>query len=101
MSRNSTVEWFAIGTAALICATSASAADFNIPGGDLKAALDTYARETGSSVIYREDAVQGVQSRGVSGNLNNDTALSRILSGTGFVMRHHPDGTTTIFRDKS
>jgi hypothetical protein len=31
--------------------TTTNAADFNIPGGDLKAALDSYSRQTGVSLL--------------------------------------------------
>src|SRR6185437_4673298 len=48
---------------------------------------------------YREDAVAGVRSRGAAGDLSADAALSRILSGTGFVARRHASGAVSIVRD--
>ncbi len=83
-----------------LCAT-AGAAEFNIPGGDLKGALDSYARMTGVAVLYPGDAVDGVRTPGAQGNLAPEAALSRILSGTGFTMRRHADGAISVMRDRS
>jgi len=84
-----------------VSALPAIAADFNIPGGDLKAALDVYTQTTGAKVLYAEDAVRGVKTKGVQGSLSDSSALSRILSGTGFSVRTHADGTITIMRSPS
>ncbi len=84
-----------------LSALPAAAADFNIPGGDLKAALDVYTQTTGAKVLYAEDAVRGIKTKGVQGNLSDSSALSRILSGTGFSVRTHADGTITIMRSPS
>ena len=76
-------------TMQLMCAASlaiaAHAEDFNIPRGDLKAALDTYATQTGTQFIYESAALKGIRTQGVQGNLPADTALSHILSGTGIL----------------
>ena len=79
-------------------ATQAAAENFNIPGGDLKAALDIYAQRTGSQLIYSADAVAGAKTKGARGDLSADDALSRILGDTGFVVHHHPGGTIAIVR---
>ncbi len=81
-------------------ATQAAAENFNIPGGDLKAALDIYAQRTGSQLIYSADAVAGAKTKGVRGDLSADDALSRILGDTGFVVHHHPGGTIAIVRER-
>src|SRR6185312_7243989 len=89
-------------TLQLLCAASfagfAQAEDFNIPRGDLKAALDTYATQTGTQFIYESAALKGIQTQGVHGNLPADAALSRILSGTGFTMRKDATGAIGITR---
>ncbi len=64
--------------------TGAFAQDFNIPHGDLKAALDAYMKQAGISLMYPPASVKGVQTEGVRGELPADVALSHILSGTGF-----------------
>jgi len=81
-------------------ATAAYAERFDIPAGDLNAALDAYASTTGTQLVVSSDAVRGVKTRGVSGDYSNDEALIRILSGTGFIVRHKP-GTSIIVRDRS
>jgi hypothetical protein len=81
-------------------ATVAYAERFDIPAGDLNAALDAYASTTGTQLVVSSDAVRGVKTRGVSGDFSSDEALSRILSGTGFVARHKP-GTSIIVRERS
>ncbi len=79
-------------------AASAQAADFNIPGGDLKAALDSYSRQTGVSLLYSDQAIRGMRSKGVQGDIAPDEALSRILNGTGFQIRRHEGSAITIVR---
>jgi iron complex outermembrane recepter protein len=87
------------GACAALMAQAAFAGNFNIPSGDLKSALDGYAAQTGVALIYPAREVAGVRSHGASGELAADTALSRILSGTGFTMRRHQSGAIAIVRD--
>ena len=85
---------------ALSGAVAVSAEQFNIPAGDLNAALNAYANATGTQLVVSADAVRGVKTQGVAGNYPVDEALSRILSGTGFIARHKP-GTSIIVRGQS
>ena len=98
-------KYIVAGLAVLILAwsvvTDASASRFDISGGDLKGALDTYARVTGVAVLYPATAIEGVRTKGVKGDLSDVDALSHILAGTGFVPRRHPDGTVVVVRDVS
>jgi outer membrane receptor protein involved in Fe transport len=80
--------------------SAAHAAEFKIPSGDLKDALDTYARQTGTSLVFSGGALQGVRTEGVEGNLPTDLALSRLLSGTGFVAHHNSGSAITIVREE-
>ncbi len=82
-------------------ATSAMAADFNIPDGELKTTLDAYMKQAGVTIMYPEDEMRGVESKGVQGQLSSDAALSRILRGTGFGMRRMPSGVIAVVRDQS
>ncbi len=75
---------------------TAQAGSFNVPSGELKAALDTYSEQSGIALLYPAGAVKGVQTRGVSGSLSTDEALTRILSGTGFVMHRDTSGVIAI-----
>jgi hypothetical protein len=97
--RNNHKAALALSTAFAGLASLAHAAGFSVAPGDLKAALDAYAQQAGIALAYREDAVAGVRSRGAAGDLSADAALSRILSGTGFVARRHASGAVSIVRD--
>jgi iron complex outermembrane receptor protein len=67
---------------AAFAAAPAVALQFDIPGGDLKTALDAYAKQAGVSLIVSADAVRGAKTDGVKADLSADAALTRILSGT-------------------
>ncbi len=45
------------------------------------------------------DAVKGIRSSGAKGDLSNDTALTRILMGTGFVAEPRAGGVIAVVRD--
>jgi len=77
----------------------AMAEDFNIPAGDLKSALNSYAKQTGLSVLFGGEITGGIRSEGAKGEFSRDSALSRILSGTGFVARRHATGITIVRDD--
>lgn len=83
---------------ALAGAAWAQAFDFNIPGGDLRTALDAYIRQSGTQLIYRVDDVRGKTTAGVRGSLSPDEALSRLLQGSGFVVTREPGGAAIITR---
>jgi len=85
-------------TALCVCA---HAADFNIPSGELNTALTAFSAQTGVQLVMSYDAVKGVQSHGVKGNLSSDEALWRLLSDTGFAMQRRPSGAIAIVRDRS
>ncbi len=89
------------GAAIAMLATAAFGANFNIPGGDLDAALDAYAAQSGIQIAVSIDAIKGVHTRGVAGNLSSDAALTKILTGTGFVTSHDPSGVITIIPGRS
>jgi len=80
--------------------TTAHAADFNIPGGNLETALDSYSKQAGIRLMYSDQAIKGVQTKGVQGAVSSEDALSRLLTGTGFVMKHRSTGAVTIVRDE-
>ena len=99
MTRPFNLKFALMGAAAIVAlADPVFAADFDIPGGDLKAALDTYAHQTGVALVYREDAVKGVRTKGARGDLTSGGALSSILAGTGFTTQHQ-GGALIVVRD--
>jgi outer membrane receptor protein involved in Fe transport len=86
---------------AAILVGSAHAESFNVPSGDLAQALDNYTRQSGVQLIISGDEVRGMRTKGVQGSYSADDALSRILSGTGLVVHHHPSGAIGIARETS
>ncbi len=82
-------------------ANPARAENFNIPGGDLKTALDSYAAQTGQELLYAGTAVKGVRSQGAKGDFSADSALIRLLSGTGFAVHRDASGALAIVRGQS
>ncbi|HEY5236888.1 MAG TPA: TonB-dependent receptor [Rhizomicrobium sp.] len=100
MTNTAYIKFLAIGgicTAVLF--TSALAQDFNISGGDLKTALSAYMKQAGVELMYPDDEMNGVHTKGANGNLSADAALLRILAGTGFVV-HHTSGAIVIVHDE-
>ena len=70
--------------------------NFDIPAGDLKAALDTYIRQSGTQLIYRVDDVRGKKTRGVHGVLDSEEALNQLLSESGFKVVRDVQGGMVI-----
>ena len=83
-----------------LIATTASAANFSVPAGDLKTALDAYSKQSGVPLMISADVVKGARTKGVSGDLPAGDALLRILDGTGFDIYRSPTGAIGITRDK-
>ncbi len=80
-------------------AQNSKPAPVNIPAGDLVAALDTLARQSGTQFVYRADQLKGLRTRGAQGNLSADQALDRVLSGSGHVARRDAaSGAVVIVR---
>jgi len=90
-----------LGTACT-CAilSTAHAADFNVPAGDLKKALDAYSQQAGTPLLYPSNEVSGIHTGGVHGNLSSENALSAILANTGFSV-HRDSGAAVVTRDRS
>jgi outer membrane receptor protein involved in Fe transport len=82
---------------AITSGLGAFAQNFSIPGGDLATTLHIYTTQTGVPVIVSGDAIRGVYSKGATGDLSSDSALSHILAGTGFTV-HRESGAVMIIR---
>ncbi|MBO9710291.1 MAG: TonB-dependent receptor [Caulobacter sp.] len=85
---------------ALVLAGSAlaQAKSFDIPGGDLKTALDAYARQSGAHLIYRLEDVRGLKTAGARGPLSPDAALDQLLAGAGLAVHRDPSGAVAIVK---
>jgi iron complex outermembrane receptor protein len=86
---------------ACMAASAAYATAFNVPGGDLKTALDDFMKESGVSLMYPTAELKGIHTAGVKGELSAEDALEHILAGTGFSMHHHASGMVGIVRSDS
>lgn len=82
---------------ALAAPVAAQTREFNVPAGSLRTALDTFARQSGRQVIYRDD-VKSARSPGVRGARTAEEALNAILAGTGFVSRTDRSGALAIVK---
>ena len=89
-----------LGASVASLAAAANAANFDIPPGDMDAALRSYMAQSGVQLLVPVDAVKGRRTNGVKGDLSADAALARILSGTGLI-KHQEDGAIAIVRDRS
>jgi iron complex outermembrane receptor protein len=88
----------ASAAAASLFAQAGRAEDFNIPGGELKAALNLYTKQTGVVLMYPGDEIAGIHTEGAKGDLLPDTALSRILRNTGFTTQRTPTGAIGVVK---
>jgi iron complex outermembrane receptor protein len=87
-----------------VCATAMSAQAataqqprvYNVPAGDLRAAIELYIRQSGEHVIYRVDQVRGRRTAGVRGALASEDALARILAGANLVVSRDSSGALAI-----
>ena len=69
---------------------------FAIPPQPLASALTQFGEQAGVSVLVPAERVAGVASPGVSGELAPETALDRLLAGTGLIARTTERGTVTV-----
>lgn len=72
---------------AIATPAAAQTREYNIPAGSLKAALDSYVRQSGRQVVYRADEVKKARSPGARGAQSADAALKALLAGTGYTTR--------------
>ena len=87
------------GAVALAFSVAAQAQDltFDIGAGDLKAALEAYAKQTGQQLVYQPDDVKGRSTPGVHGAMSSEQALTALLAGTGLKVNKDASGAIAIF----
>ena len=88
------------GASLAAMATGAAAAEFNIPAGDLKTALDAYAAQTGVALVVSDEAIRGAHTKGAQGDFTALVALNRILDGTGLSPHRTPYGAVAVVHDE-
>jgi iron complex outermembrane recepter protein len=81
---------------ALTCALADSPHRIDIPAGDLRAALDLLARQSGVEFVYSADQLEGLRTQGVHGELTAEKAVAKLLEGTKLILTVHPSGAILI-----
>ncbi|WP_457324448.1 TonB-dependent siderophore receptor [Roseateles sp. P5_E11] len=91
----------ALGAAAMLLsfALHAQERSFDIPAGELKAALDSYITATGHQVLYKDADLKGRVTKGVRGNMTPEQALARLLEGANLKIRKDSSGAVLITAD--
>ena len=97
---NKTLKSVLAGGASMLAVNTAFAANFNVPEGDLRAALNAYATQALIPLIVSDEEIKNAQSRGVHGEFTADVALARILAGTGFSPHRTASGAILVVRDR-
>ena len=91
-----------LSATSLICLSNiAQASNFNIPSGDMERALRAYMAQSGVQVFVPDQAIRGIRTNGVKGELSPDEALSRLLSGTGLTIHHEGSAVGIVRADQS
>jgi len=80
------------------CSATDSTHYLDIPAGKLTTAIELLARQSRVEFIYSPEELEGLQTRGVHGNLSTREALARLLEGSGLVVTVHPSGAFLIRR---
>ena len=70
----------------------------HIPPGDLAAAFETLARQSGTEIVYVSAQVGALRTRGVSGSMTVREALQKLLKGTSFKVTVDSSGAMLITR---
>ncbi|WP_147653988.1 TonB-dependent receptor [Vulcaniibacterium gelatinicum] len=72
---------------ALAAQAQARSTTIDVPAGDLAAALNDLARQSGTQLVYRAEDLKGRRTAGVRGATSADQALEQLLRGSGLVAR--------------
>jgi len=75
-------------------AQSARSYEFSIAGQSLSAALVRYSSVTGIDIAFDGSLPSNLRTSGITGNLPAESALTKLLAGTGFTYRFTT--TTTV-----
>lgn len=86
----------ALACSAALAAQAQTAAPITIPAGDLATALDAYARQSGTQLVYRADQLKGAHSAGVAGKPASPQTLDALLKGSGYVAQRDASGAVLI-----
>ncbi|ESQ91204.1 TonB-denpendent receptor [Asticcacaulis sp. AC460] len=71
---------------------------FNIPAQDAVTAVPQFAQQSGLQVLASADDLRGVRTNALQGNLRVDTALTKLVAGTGLNVRTQDGNSAVIVR---
>lgn len=74
---------------------------FDIPAQPLPAALDVFAEQAHVQMLYKAEAVSGLQSTAVSGQFTPAQALQNLLQGTGLSVQSGGPNTMTVVKPEA
>lgn len=60
---------------------------FDVPAGDLIVALESLAKQANVDLVYQDEQVKGLKTRGVSGDYSPRDAVMKLLEGTPLQLR--------------
>lgn len=73
---------------------------FDIPAGDAVASLKRFSAQSGTQVIFPEDAIEGAKTKAVKGTFTPAEAIDRLLSGTSLTAaQDRESGAFAVTRD--
>lgn len=82
--------------AADAAAAPQAATDFDLPAGDLRAALDRFAAQSGVELLYDASDLAGRRGRAVRGRMAWQDALAKLLQDSGLGYRVGADGRVLV-----
>jgi iron complex outermembrane receptor protein len=68
----------------------------NIPAESLGDALQALAKERNFQIVYVSEQINGLRTKGASGEFTQEEALKGLLNGTGFTFKYLDEKTVTI-----
>jgi iron complex outermembrane recepter protein len=90
-----------LAAALTLCAVAADSAKraFNIPAGEATATLKQFSTQAGEQLLYSMDAVKGVASNAVKGEMSPREALDQMFAGTRLtVVQDRNNGALSLVR---
>jgi outer membrane receptor for monomeric catechols len=79
-------------------AVDAGKKKFDVPAGDAFVTLKQFSAQSGGSLLYSADAVEGVRTEAVQGEISPRDALDRMLAGTGLEVKQDERSGTLVIR---
>jgi len=68
----------------------------DVPAGDLTAALETLAKQSGVEFVYSAEQLKGIHTNGVHGEFTPEKAVIKLLEGTKLKLTTHGSGALLI-----